>query len=178
MSDYPLNTIRDLIIMVQMYLHKNSIFWKLLEQAEFLPLRNVVDNTMKEHHSVGLGVHKSSDIITLDHEDTLFEKKILGESTPEQLLKTVIYMIGMHCALRSGAEHNDLRHPGLNSQFSFESDVKGKERLVYKEDPLQKTNQGGLECKGSRKIVYIYQASDRSRCPIYLFKKYVGLMPQ
>ena len=176
-SDYPLNTLRELVIMIQMHLHENSIFWKLLDQPEFLTLRNVVDNTMKERHAAGLGVHKSSDIITLDQEDTLFKSGVLGEHNPEQLLKTVIYMIGMHCTLRGGAEHNNLHRPGFDSQFFLENDNKGKEWLVYKEDPLQKNNQGGLICKGTSKIVYIYAASERARCPIYLYKKYVSLLP-
>ena len=177
-SDYPPNTIRELVIMIQMYLHENSIFWKLLDQPEFLPLRNVVDNTMKERHCAGLGVCKSSDIITLDHEDKLFNQGVLGHYSAEQLLKTIIYMIGMHCALHGGSEHNNLRQPGCMSQFTFDRDSSGRQRLVYKEDPLQKTNQGGLTCKGTSKIVYIYEASCKERCPVFLFKKYVGLLPQ
>ena len=62
-------------------------------------------------------------------------------------------MIGMHCALRGWAEHNNLRWPGCNSQLSSDCDTSGRERLVYKEDPLQKTNQGGLICKGTSKVV-------------------------
>ena len=68
-SEYPPNTVRDLVLMVQMYLHENSMFWKLLDQAEFMALHNVLDNTMKQRHGEGLGVCKSSDIITLDHEN-------------------------------------------------------------------------------------------------------------
>ena len=177
-SDYPPNTIRELVIMIQMYLHQNGIFWKLLDQQEFTALRNVVDNTMKQRHSEGLGVRKSSDVISLKHEDQLFRVGVLGQSTPLQLLRTVIYMIGLHCALRGGVEHNKLRRPGCNSQLSLEFDDRGIERLVYKEDPLQKTNQGGLMNKGKCKIVHIYGASDKNRCPIHLYKKYIGLLPQ
>ena len=176
-EDYPPNTVRELVIMVQMYLHENGIYWKLLDQTEFLSLRNVVDNTMKQRHNDGLGVRQSSNVISLQHENELFEQGVLGEQSPMQLLKTMIYMVGMHCALRGGVEHSKLRRPGFDSQFSIERDERGVERLVYKEDPLQKTNQGGLVCKGSRKVVYVYSASDGRRCPIRLFKKYVSLMP-
>ena len=100
-NEYPPNMLRELVIIIQMYLHENSVFWKLLDQPQFLPLCNVVHNTMKERHTAGLGVRCSSDIISLDNEDKLFNKGVcvLGDSNPEQLLKTVIYMIGMHCAL-------------------------------------------------------------------------------
>ena len=83
--DYPPNTVRELVIMIQMYLHENGVFWKLFDDNEFASLRNVVDNTMKERHSVGLGVRKSSEIISLDHEDKLFSTSVLGESNPLQL---------------------------------------------------------------------------------------------
>ena len=176
-TDYPPNTVRELVIMIQMYLHEKGIFWKLLDQEQLMYLHNVVDNTMKEHHSAGLGVRKSSDIISLEHEDKLFASGILGESSAFQLLRTIIYMMGMHCALRGGAEYNNLRRPGCNSQFSIEYDKRGKEMLVHHEDPLQKNNQGGLSCKGRRKVVYIYAASNIEQCPIQLFKKYTRLMP-
>ena len=82
----------------------------------------------------------------------------------------------MHCALRGEAEHNNLRHPGFESQFKITTDNGGKECLVYCEDPLQKTNQGRLVCKGSAKRVYVYGADDKTCCPIRLFKKYTGLL--
>ena len=108
----------------------------------------------------------------------MFNQGILGDENPMQLLRTMIYMMGMHCALRGGVEHSNLRHPGCNSQFKIERDTCGVEMLVYREDPLQKTNQGGLLSKGTSKIVYIYGASSKAHCPIELFKKYCRLMPE
>ena len=127
---------------------------------------------------MGLGVCRSCDIITHNDEDKLFTDGILGEDTPAKLLTTVIYMIGLHCALWGGVEHNKLHRPGCNSQFRFECDNCGIKRLVYVEDPLQKTNQGGLLSKNSNKTVYVYPSSDIRRCPVYYFKKYVGLLPE
>ena len=74
--------------------------------------------------------------------------------------------------------HNRLRRPGCNSQLKIERDSRGKERLVYTEDPLQKTNQGGLVCKNLIKRVCIYPSENQNRCPVYYFKKYVSLLPQ
>ena len=93
-SDYPPNTLCEMIIMVQMYLNEHGIYWKLLDGDRFKELRNVVDNTMKEGHEMGLGVRKSSDVISRLDEDELFDKGILGGDTPMKLLKTVIYMVG------------------------------------------------------------------------------------
>ena len=49
--------------------------------------------------------------------------------------------------------------------------------VIYKEDPLHKRNQGGLLSKGVSKIVHVYPSNNKMCCPVYLFKKYVGLMP-
>ena len=177
-EDYPPNMVRELVIMIQTHLHENGLYWHLLEHAELVNLWNVVDNTMKERHAMGLGVKKSACVISLEHENKLFESGQLGDDEPLKLLRTVMYMIGMHCALRGGVEHNNLRRPGFSPQINVEVDERGVERLVYCEDPLQKTNQGGLICKGMSKKVFVYAASDPRRCPIRIYKKYIGLLPQ
>ena len=123
-KEYPPKTIRELVIMVQMYLNERGIYWKLLEHQDFVNLRNVVDNTMKERHSIGLGVCTSAEVISLQHENVLFETGVLGDDTLIKLLTTVIYMIGMHCALRGGVEHN-LRYPGCDSQLNISTDNRG-----------------------------------------------------
>ena len=176
-TEYPPNTLREIVIMIQMHLHENGVYWKLLDHPEFLSLRNVLDNTMRERTAMGLGVKQSSDIISLANENKLFEIGELGDNNPQQLLNTVIYMVGLHFALRGGVEHQRLRRPGFRTQIEFVTDHNNVERLVYKEDPLQKTIQGGIGCKNSRKIVHVYPASDERRCPVRILKKYIRLMP-
>ena len=177
-KEYPPNTLREIIVCIQMFLHENGIMWKLIDGDNFVGLRNVLDNTMKERHSLGYGVRQSAEVISLAHEDKLFESGVIGLDSPQKLLHGVLYLLGMHAALRGGVEHNNLRRPGFNCQFKIEKDSRGIEALVYREDPLQKTNQGGLQCKVKPKVVYIYAASNFERDPITYFKKYTALLPQ
>ena len=51
-------------------------------------------------HAQQLGVKRTCDVISLSHESKMFECNALGESNPAQLLRTVIYMLGLHLALR------------------------------------------------------------------------------
>ena len=176
-DDYPPNTLREIIIVIQMYLHENGIMWKLLDGDNFVKLHNVLDNLMKGRMAIGMGTKVSSSIISLEQESVLFQKGILGEHSPGVLLDTVIYMMGLHLALRGGVEHCRLRRPGFDSQITVNIDDKGRERLVYHEDPLAKNNQGGIGSKSTSKIVYVYSASDQTRCLVRLFKKYVRLLP-
>ena len=54
--------------MIQMYLHENGLYWKVLDEPVFMSLRNVLDNTMKERTAQGLGVVVSSSVILLEQE--------------------------------------------------------------------------------------------------------------
>ena len=177
-EEHPPNTLREMVVMIQMFLHENSVNWRLLEESEFLVLRNVVDDTMKERHALGFGVRKSSEVISIENENSMFRSGALSEGDPKQFLRTVINMVGLLCALRGGVEHNKIRRPNCNGQVQLERDMRGIQCLVYREDPLQKTNQGGLVCKGSSKTVNVYPSEDITRCPVRLFMKYVNLMPE
>ena len=64
-KDYPPQTLRQIVIMIQMYLNENGIYWKLIDDLKFVQLRNVLDNIMKERTSAGLGVRQSSSIISM-----------------------------------------------------------------------------------------------------------------
>ena len=116
-SEFPPNTVQKLVIMIQMFLHETGLMGKLLDEVAFCTLWNAIDNTMKEYHVLGLGVRKYSDIISLQSEEKMFNLGLLGDEGPMQLLRTMIYMIGLHCTLRGGEEHTKLQYLRCNSQF-------------------------------------------------------------
>ena len=51
--------------------HKKLIYCKLFDHPNFVSLCNVMDRIIKERHPMGLGVRKSTDIISLNHKDML-----------------------------------------------------------------------------------------------------------
>ena len=61
-------------------------------------MRNVLDNTIKGRTFYGLGIRQFSSVISIAHEDNMFHRKVSGKSDPEQLLRTIIYMLGLHLA--------------------------------------------------------------------------------
>ena len=92
-------------------MNSNSCEIDFFKDPEFCSFRVSLDAEMKRLQSKGVGsVHKQAEPFTMEEEELLWERKILGDHSPEALLNTMIYMNGLYFALRSGEEHRQLRH--------------------------------------------------------------------
>ena len=122
------------------------------------------------------GAKKQALPITEDEENILWSSGVLGGDTPQKLLYTVFYLIGLHFALRGGIEHRNLRR-GDRSQLAVCQDEHGK-FLCYTED-TSKTNQGGLKHrKVPKKCVQAYENKEfPDRCIVKYYEKYVSKCP-
>lgn len=54
---------------------------------------------------------KKAEPLTPEEEELLWEKGLLGKSTPQSLVDTILVMNGIYLALRSGKEHTDSFDP-------------------------------------------------------------------
>ncbi len=127
---------------------------------------------MKQRAQSGLGiVKKQAQVITLEEEEKLWSLKLLGGHTPQSLLDTQLYLLGLHFALRGGVEHRRLKH--MNSQISVHTDMGGARHLEYHED-VSKTNQGGLKSmKLTPKVTRAYENHTHpDRCIVRLYDQY------
>ena len=65
------------------------------------------------------------------------------------------------------------------SQLKFELSSTGVKCLVYREDTIMKTHDGGLkDMRNDRKEVWVFPAVNTSRCCVRLVEKYLKLCPQ
>ena len=71
-------------------------------------------------------------MISPEDEEMLWSS-VLGTDTPQKLVDTVLYLFGLHFALRAGKEHRNLR-VGPNSQIEVKHDHTGMQFLRYTED--------------------------------------------
>ena len=176
-TDYPCESIYDLIIAIQMYLHTNGKEYKLLNDKEFVSLTNVVNAKMCQLSKEGKRVQRrQAEAITYEEEDKMWQDGILGDQSPKQLVDTVLYSFGIHFALRAGSEHKSLR-VGELSQFKIIID-NGKKILRYQEH-ASKAQAGGLR---HRKIVpkcvdAFENLTNPERCVVRLYEKYTAHRP-
>ena len=86
----------------------------------------------------------------------------------------LVFLCGLHFALRSGEEHRGL----LMSQFELKCPPDGNDHLIYTEN-TSKNNQGGLlHRKVKPKVVTCYaNKTNPDRCLVNLFKKYISVRP-
>ena len=92
-------------------------------------------------------IRKQAEVKSLDYENQLWMKGILGENNANELRNTVLFLLGINIASRVGNEHYALQRPGgsAGSQILFELNAMGVKCLVYREDSVTKTNRGGLK---------------------------------
>ena len=118
--------------------------------------------------------------MTTEIENELWEKGILGEDSPDKLRNTVLFLLGLNVTLRAIDEHYHLRRemPNKSSQLQFERSPNGTKCLVYREDFVTKTHDGGMkDRKSERKVVWVYPNNDPNRCTVRLVDKYLSLCP-
>ena len=180
-NDYPGKTLYEMMLSIQKHLTENGLEWKLIDGIDFVSVKNVLDNVMKQRAEANIGMVKhQAELIPLELEKYMWESNILGEDTPDKLRSTMLFLIGINCGLRAGDEHYDLRWDGptRKSQFSFKHNEKGVRCLVHQEDTTTETNDGGLaSLKKERKVVWIHPSDNNEWCPVRLFDKFVSLLP-
>ena len=132
---------------------------------------------MKRLQACGLGAKKrQAEVITHEEEEKLWESGQLGDSTPQQLLDTIVFCCGLFFALRSGKEHRQLRR--TPPQIELIERPGERAYLRYRED-VSKNHPGGLKARNiPSKVVYHHaNLENPQRCFILLYKKYLALSP-
>ncbi len=135
---------------------------------------------MKERVKSGMGSFvKQAQVLSYNDEKFLWENGFLGMSNPEQLVKTVLFVIGLHCTLRAGAEHWSLWSIGFRSQLKYFSPDGGERHILYTEDLGTKTNAGGLKHKtvSQKKVTIFPNLENREQYQVHVIYKYHTLLP-
>lgn len=175
---YPANTLRLLFFGIQRFLHlERGVDWHLMTDSAFLDCKNALDAAMKNTTKMGISLRKKvAASISVETENSLWERNLLGSDCPKKLNRTLIYLISKNCGLRGGQELRRLKW-GEGSQLTLKRMSDGTEVLLYNED-ISKTNKGGLRDHHIEpKSVTVYPSEKEERCLVKLYKKFAELRP-
>ena len=131
-DEYPGSSLYDLLSGLSVYLQREKNFDAKLMSEIFKEIRNTLDNVMWERAKEGVGANRPEhEFVSHEHEEILWSKGVLGESNPDQLRKTIFFLIGSRFGLCRRKEHHDLRrYP--DSQINIIK-VDGQDAFIYKE---------------------------------------------
>ena len=124
----------------------------------------------------GVGTEvKHAAVVSVEHEDILWNKGVLGIASPESLLRAVFYTVGLHFSLRGGQEHRDLKC----SQFTRVPADRYDSNTYYQYvENGSKNYQGRFsEIGQSNKIVRAYAQPNSDHCPVYILDLYLSKLP-
>ena len=132
---------------------------------------------MKELRRTGKHQPKRAAVISEEHERLLWNKKLLSDAPPQQLINTMVFYIGLFFCFAQWAEHRNLRFQP--SQIELVEPDNERAYLKYTED-VSKSNQGGITSrkKEPKQVVHYENINNPERCLIRLHKLYTSKCPK
>ncbi|XP_064387890.1 zinc finger MYM-type protein 2-like [Halichondria panicea] len=136
-------------------------------------LRGTRDTVSRQLREDGVGSSvKHAEVITYEEEDKLWDREVLGSSTPKCLFSTIFFMNGKVLCLRGGRGHRALKL----SQFTF--GVENKREYVEYIEFGSKNRSGSYKDNTDNKVIrHFSDPSSGDRCYVYLLKKYLDKLP-
>ena len=178
-KEYCPDTLYHIVCGVMRFLRQNGKpEVDLLKEQCYADFRSTLDAEMKRLKRAGMGSRKrQAEPLTPEEEELLWEKRILGDHSPQALLNSVFFFNGVCFALRSGDEHRRLRFKECQIQVVEKPGECAY--LMYTEDS-SKNNQGGLKGRKlkTKEVVHHENTTTPSRCPVRLFRLYNNLCPK
>jgi len=120
-EEYRGNLLYEILMSIQHHLRENGLYVNLLENEVYCCMRKMLDAKTKDVAKKGIGNNKSqASVIRAVQEEILWEMEIPGtDHTPQKLLDTLVYVLGLNMALRVRQE--EWNHRVTWSRFTDQS---------------------------------------------------------
>ena len=128
--DYEPCFVRYLMASFERYLKKKNYGFSIMKDSEFEQARKALESKQKDLKQKGKGNKQNASVgLTEEEIKLLYDKGLLGTSTPEALLNTVWFNNTIHFSLRGCKEHRDM----CWSDVQLRQTTSGEEFLEYSE---------------------------------------------
>ena len=141
--------------------------------ARFSMLHKSLDSLFRELRTKIIGaIVQHAQPFTKEEEQLLWERRVLGTSTPKSLLNAVFYLNGKNFCLRGGEEHRRL----TISQIVRQQDPNC---YIYTETGSKNRKGTFTEKHVPTKVVPIYESKEaRERCHVRVLDVYLSKLPK
>ena len=158
---------------LERYLKSKAYPKSIIRDRDFLNSRKVLGGKARKLREQGKGKRPNrSRSLTKEEEEVLWQNGQLGGGTPRALLNIMWWLLTQHFGLRGRQEHHQMKV----EDFSLQRDDDGNEFVTFAEGPT-KTRQGGLYVKTRLVTPKMFATGNEERCPVMLFKRYLGRRP-
>ncbi|VDI62408.1 Hypothetical predicted protein [Mytilus galloprovincialis] len=101
-NDYPSASLYQWFVAIRGQIRLSDPAVNLLTQPTYVKCRKVLDSMMKKRSAEGLGVasRRRAEPMSSLEENILWERAVIGSDNPPKLLDTMVYLNGLHFALR------------------------------------------------------------------------------
>lgn len=175
-KDYEPSSLREILAGVEYHLSRSSCGKTIFKDSDFKKTRDALKAKQKQLKRHGLGNRpKATTALTDDEIEILFDKRLLGISSPQALLNTVWLNNMIHFGVRGCKEQKELRW----GDIVLKTDGDGKEYLEYFE--RQTKTRPGEDPRNQRPIKpRMYANNDAisvDRDPVHVSKMYKEKRP-
>ena len=129
-EDYEPSSLRSLMASFERYLKKENYGFSIMKGAEFEQARKALQSKQKDLKQTGKGNKPNASVALTEEEiKLLYDKELLGTSTPEALLNTIWFNNTIHFGLRGCKEHRNM----CWGDVQLHQTTNGEEFLEYSE---------------------------------------------
>ena len=145
------DTLRQIVISLQKFLEVGGRVEKFLSDAKYKTIQDTMDDLVIQRTEAGMACNKKqAKVITKDMEDIMWTTGVLGDKNPRQLVDTLLYLLGLHLALRGRDEHRSLRFQP--SQITVKTSEDGRKFLEYRENVTKPDGRGLHSARQRQKV--------------------------
>ena len=166
-EDYEPTSLRAMMASFERYLKTKNYGYNIMRDVQFEKARTALKSKQRDLKKKGKGDKANASVpLTEDDIKLLYDRGLLGKSTPEALLNTVWFNNTVYFGLRGCKEHRDT----CWSDVQLRQTTNGEEFLEYTERQTKtRTGENPRDVRQIKPKMFSVQGSERDPVTVYKF---------